>query len=488
MKPTDDDDLFPDERDADADKAEMAALLAGTSMPETPDQGATVRGTVLTIGAEDAFLDIGAKSEAVIARAELLGDDGELAVGPGDVVEATVLSTSDGIRLTRRIGKGAGQGREALEAAHQSGIPVDGKVAAVRKGGYDVTLPGNTRAFCPISQINNQYVDDPEVWVGQDLEFLITELKGRNVVVSRRRLLDAQQAELAAATREKLAEGAVLTGEVVRLAGFGAFVDLGGVQGLLHVSQMSHTRVSHPSEVVQVGDRVTVQVLNIDDDKGRIGLGMKQLIQNPWESVNSLLKVGGRYDGRVVRVANFGAFVEVVPGIEGLLHVSELAPGRRNVDAQRLIEPGASVRVEVQQIELERRRLKLARVDEGDPDEAQEIAPGAVLTGTVERTDRNGVFVRLGPGRTGLVPNSEMGTAQGADHGKEFPPGTRLEVEVLEVGDDGRRIRLSRKSLLARAERAGVDEYQAKQRETKRQDGGDMSAFGAALADALKNK
>lgn len=484
----DDDDLFPDERDADADKAEMAALLAGMTMPEDPDQGTVVRGTVLTIGAEDAFLDIGAKSEAVISRADLLNDDGELGVGPGDTVEATVISTKDGIRLSKRIGRGSGQGREALEGAYGAGLPVTGRVAATRKGGFDVTLPGNTRAFCPISQIDNNFVEDGEVWVGQELEFLLTEMNARNVVVSRRRLLDAQQEQLAAETRETLAEGAVMTGKVVRLADFGAFVDIGGLHGLLHVSQMSHTRVNHPSEVLKVGDDVTVQVLKIDTDRDRISLGMKQLIQNPWDAITALLKVGGRYDAQVVRVTNFGAFVEVAPGIEGLLHVSELAPGRRNVDATKLIEAGAVVRVEVQQIDQERRRLKLARVDEGDAERTVEIVPGAVLSGTVERVDNIGVFVRLGPGKTGLVPNAEMDTPRGADHNKQFPPGTRLEVEVLEVDDDARRIRLSRKSIADRAERTGVDEYQARQRDDDAAASGSMGVFGSALADALKNK
>jgi len=482
----DPDDEFPDETE-DTSGSAMAALLAGTAIPTNPDPGELVSGTIISIGAEDVFVDIGATSEATIAVIELLDDDGDLNLSIGDSLEATVVSLRGGIRLARKIGKGGASGSDVLDGAYQSGLPVEGRVEESNKGGFTIMLPGNTRAFCPISQIDSRYVDEPELYVGQTLEFLITEMKGRrDVVVSRRQLLKALEAKQAEETRKKLVEGAILKGTVASLMSYGAFVELGGLQGLIHISQLSHTRVDHPSEVVQVGDEINVKVLKIDNESGKIGLGLKQLSADPWDSAESTIQVGTRYDGRVSRVAEFGAFVELVPGIDGLLHVSELAPGRRNVDPRKIVEPGQMVRVEVKSLDLERRRVSLLRVDAEDSDEAVDIQVGALLTGTVERVLPHGVVVRLGPGKTGLIKNSEMATKPGSDHRRDFPTRTPIEVEVLSIEADGRDIRLSRKAAQDRAERARVDEFQ-KERGAQTSDA-PFSSMAEKLRSALDKK
>jgi small subunit ribosomal protein S1 len=459
---------------------DFAALFARAG--DTPDLevGQAVKGRIIQIGADTVFVDVHGKGEALIDRAELEDAEGRLRVAVGDEIEATVVSAGDEIRLSHKLRRGA-QAREALAAAARTGIPVEGKVSAVIKGGYEVTVAG-VRAFCPLSQMDLRRVEAPEELVHRVLEFRITKYgeRGRNIVLSRRQLLEEQAAQAAVETWKRIVPGAVLPGIVRSLTAFGAFVDLGGVQGLLPVSEISHARVGRPADRLELGQAVTVKVLKAAAETGRISLSLKALESDPWAAVPGALRERQVVRGHVARVTEFGVFVELLPGVDGLLHITEVPRSRQG--AMKSAAAGSELVVLVVSIDPERRRIALALAPEGvDPGAhvASKLAVGAVLSGTVERVEPFGVFVRLGPGQVGLVPNAEMGSDRGADHRKGFPPGSAITVAVLAIEEGGRRIRLSRAEALRREEQA---EAQAYRREASGKGGG----FGLTLGEVLR--
>jgi len=461
---------------------DFAALFAQHEARRALERGQVVKGRVIQISDEHVFVDVGGKGEAWIDRAELVDEQGRLKVGVGDEVEATVVATGDEIRLSHRLRQG-GQAREALAVAAQTGVPVEGRVAGVIKGGYEVTV-GGLRAFCPFSQMDLRRADSEQEYVGRVLEFRVTRFAegGRNIVLSRRAVLEEQAAKAAEETRKKIAPDAVLPGRVVSLADFGAFVDLGGVQGLVPMGELSHARVERAGDRLRVGEPVTVKVLRVDEAKGKVTLSLKALEGDPWAAVATRLRERQVVRGRAVRSTEFGVFVELLPGVDGLLHTSEI-PRHRAGAMREAVTAAAEIAVIIVGIDLARRRIALALAPQdavvGDT-LASAVAVGAVLTGTVERVEPFGVFVRLGPGQTGLVPNGELGTARGADHRKMFPAGSEMKVLVLGVEEGGRRIRLSRDKALAHEEQA---ETQAYIKDAARKGG-----FGMTLGDFLKER
>ena len=466
-----------------SDSEDFATLFARESARRALEVGQVVKGLVIHIDAENVFVDVGGKGEAWIERAELTDAEGKLRVAVGDEVEATVVATGDEIRLSHKLRQGA-QARQALAVAAQTGIPVEGKVAAVIKGGYEVTVAG-LRAFCPLSQMDIRRVDAAaaEEYVGRVLEFRITTFSdnGRNLVLSRRRLLEERAAEAAEETRKKIIPGAVLSGTVASLADFGAFVDLGGIQGLVPVSEISHSRVSRPADRLSVGEAVTVKVLRIDTEKGRISLSLKALEGDPWAAVPGRLRERQVIRGRAARATEFGIFVELLPGVDGLLHITEI-PRNRQGALREAAASGAEIIVLIVSVDTDKRRVALALAPEGAaPGQQMEssVEVGALLTGTVERLENFGVFVRLGAGQTGLVPVSELATARGTDLRRAFPVGSELKVVVVAIEEGGRRIRLSHAQALAQEERAETQAYLGQG--GKRGDG-----FGLTLGERIK--
>ena len=467
-----------EEHDASEDFASMFEQhQAGRSL----QVGQSVKGRVILIAAESVFVDVGGKGEAWIDRAEVTDDDGTLRVAVGDQIEATVVSTREDIRLSTRLQRGA-QARQQLALAADSGLPVEGKVAAVIKGGYEVTV-GGQRAFCPHSQMELRRVENAEEYVGRVLEFRVTKFSegGRNIVISRRALLEEQAAKDAQETRKKIAVGAVLPGTVTGLPDFGAFVDLGGVQGLVPVSEIAHSRVGKPSDKLRMGEAVNVKVIRVDEEKGKITLSLKALDGDPWAAVPTTLREREVVRARAVRAAEFGVFVELLPGVDGLLHTSEIPRHKQGV-LRETAAAGGEVTVIVLAIDREKRRISLALApDDAEPGAAitSSVSVGAVLTGTIERHESFGIFVRLGPGQTGLVPNAELGTARGTDPRKAFPIGGELKVAVLSIEENGRRIRLSHTKAIEQEERA---ESQAYQKDTTPKGGG----FGMTLGEKFR--
>jgi small subunit ribosomal protein S1 len=338
--------------------------------------GSKVSGKILSVGEEWVFVDVGGKSEGRIAAAELKDAEGNLTVKEGDTLEATITGTDpeSGALLLKRKAGGKGKRTEVsaeIKGAFESGLPVDGVVTGLNKGGAEVQVYG-MRAFCPLSQLDLRYVEDPQRFVGQKLQFKISRLeegnrggRGPNIVLSRRALLEDEQQTKASETREKLQVGATLTGKITSLTTYGAFVDLGGIEGMLHVSEIGHSRTAHPQDVFTVGQEVEVQVIKIEKGKDekrpeRISLSRRALEKDPWRDAVSRFPEGTETTGKVARTETFGAFVELAPGLEGLVHISEIGGGRRLNHAREAVQPGQEVQVRVLGVDTARRRISLS--------------------------------------------------------------------------------------------------------------------------------
>ncbi|WP_295542431.1 S1 RNA-binding domain-containing protein [uncultured Thiohalocapsa sp.] len=366
------------------DESEFEALLrelekTEQAVAERPKPGERVKGQVLAIDEAQVFVDLGGKAEGVMDIGNLKNQDGSIKVAIGDELEAVVAGVdaeTGAITLGGKHGKQA-HGAEELEAAYQQGLPVEGSVTGTTKGGLEVRIAGH-RAFCPASQADIRFVEDLSSMVGQQHAFRITKLeKGKrlNLVVSRRALLEAERAAQAEALKEQLQEGAVLNGTVVGIKEFGAFVDLGGAEGMVHISEMSLTRIRHPEDLLSLGQEVEVQVLRIENTGNpkrpqKIALSIRALAKDPWSDVAVRYAPGSRVDGRVTRTQPFGAFVELEPGLEGMIHISELGAGRRLNHPDEVLSTGQPVTATVLKVEPERKRIGLSlAADGGAPDD-----------------------------------------------------------------------------------------------------------------------
>ena len=373
--------------------------------PGGPKVGERVRGTLVSIAEDYAFVDLGGKTEGRLEVAALRDAEGELTLAVGDTVEAAVTGT-DPDSGTLLLGSQHGHkyhGLEEVRQAYSQGLPVQGQVTGAVKGGLEVQIAG-LRAFCPASQADIRFVEDLAEFVGQRLDFRITKLEGGrrpNLVVSRRVLLEEEQRLRAEATRAQLKEGAVLSGTVTSLKDYGAFVDIGGLEGMIHVSELAFGRVQHPSEVLRVGQPVEVAVLRIEPATGgrqaeKIALSIRALARDPWSDADQRFAVGTRVQGTVSRLQPFGAFVELEPGVDGLVHVSELGAGRRVNHPSEVLKVGDRVEASVLGVDMERRRISLTLDQEkGGEALAEPAQPAAARPGTSEGQPALGSFGAL---------------------------------------------------------------------------------------------
>lgn len=368
------------------DSNDFAALLAEFDQTHhgTAEKGAKpgdqVKGRVVAITADQVFVDLGGKAEGVMDAASLRDAEGQLSVAVGDEVTATVAGIEEDGSL--RLGNQQARqlhGAAELEQAYRQQLPVQGRVTGVIKGGVEVQIAGQ-RAFCPASQIDTRFVEDLSEFVGQHLDFRITKFEGGrhlNLVVSRRLVLEEEQRARAEALRATLKEGAVLSGTVTSLQDYGAFVDLGGLEGMIHISELAFHRVKHPSEILSVGQPLEVSVLRIDQTDNpkrpeKIALSIRALARDPWAEAAQKFPVGSRVLGQVTRLQPFGAFVELAPGIEGLIHISELGTDKRVAHPQEVLSPGQAIEASVLAVDLDKRRISLtldeAKAAEAKPD------------------------------------------------------------------------------------------------------------------------
>lgn len=384
-------------------------------------------------------------------------------------------------------GAGAKQHRKprfpALMRAFRTHVPVEGIVEKVIKGGYEVKV-GKARGFCPHSQIALEREEDPEAHVGRTHQFRIMQLRrgGEDLVLSRRAILDDRRIEEAKAVRATLIEGTVMQGHVAGMAPFGAFVDLGaGVQGLVHISELSHKRVNKVEDAVKIGDTVQVKILKVEDKSGRLSLSIRAAQEDPWSGILERCPVGSVHPGKIVRLAEFGAFVEMAPGLEALAPASEFPPSA--TPWRDALKVGSTLDWYVLSVSPKERRFSITIPGEGAEPGAVEV--NATLEGKVQRVENYGVFVWLAPGKVGLMPRAWTGTPAGTEMQRRFSIGDSVEVTVVEITEDGRRIRLTRKGVepetpQARPRREPREEYtRAPQTEPE-------EAFGTSLAEKLR--
>ena len=453
--------------------------------------GDKVSGKVLKVGKETVFVDLGGKSEGVAEIQEFLDKEGNLTVKQGDWVEMRVASIRDGIHLTKGMKVQGADSLDILREAKENLIPVEGKVTGVVKGGLEVNFSG-IRAFCPLGQIDLRFCEKPEEHVGAKYPFRILEIKekGKNVVVSRRALLEEEQEKNLKETLSRLKPDLECDGKVTKLAAFGAFVDIGGIEGMVHISEISHGRINHPSEILKPGQQVRVKVMKIETDKEarpKISLSIKALEPDSWEKGLGF-EEGEIIHGKVSRLTDFGAFVEVAPGVDGLVHISEISY-QRVTHPNKFLHEGDSVDVLVMGIDREMRRISLSikeaavkkrmEQEEEGPDRVR-LEVGQVLRGIVEDSKPYGVFIRLpqlGPKVRGLLPLEELKESGRGDVKKKFPKGQEIQVEIIVIDEKGK-IRLSQRAIEEREDREDYKKFLEKEEK-----GGKLGTFG----DLFKN-
>src|SRR5690242_7995609 len=415
------------------------------------EEGEVVRGRVVEVRDSEVLVDIGYKSEGTIAIEEFrhagslpkVGEEIEVYLESKEDNEGLIVLSkdkADKIKVWDQIGK-----------AHDSGTPVEGRVAEVVKGGLAVDV--GVRAFLPGSQVDLRPVKNLGAMVGQSIRAKVIKLNRRrgNVVLSRRAVLEEEREEKKKHTLSVLSEGMVLTGTVKNITDYGAFIDLGGIDGLLHVTDMSWGRIGHPSEIFQIGDQVEVVVLHFDPATGRVSLGYKQKSSDPWADVDQRYPVGSKVKGRIVSLTNYGAFVELEPGVEGLVHVSEMSWTRRVRHPSKLVNVGDTVEVMVLEVNKATKRISLGMKQvESDPWATiqERYQPGLRVQGKVRNLTDFGAFVELEPGVDGLLHISDMSWPRNIGHPSELlKKGQPIDTQILNIDKDNKRISLGLKQI-----------------------------------------
>ena len=410
-----------------------------------------VKGKIISIGRDAVFVDIGRKIDGVVDKAELLDEEGQISCREGETIELYVVSISESeIRLSRAL-SGIG-GLDILRDAYANEVPVEGKVAQTCKGGFNVDIL-HRRAFCPISQMDLEFVETADDYVGQACRFLITQIEegGKNIVVSRKKLLKQEQAKVAKEFFEELTIGSVLEGRVKRIVPYGAFVELAaGVEGMVHISELSWSRLENPAEVISSGEAITVKIVDIkegDTPSGKkIALSVKQLESDPWDTADDRFNIGQKITGKVTKCVKFGAFVEIFPGIEGLVHISEMSYIKRILKPEDVVSSGQTVSVVIKAIDSDKRRISLSLRDaEGDPwlNVPEKYRIGQRVAGTIEKKENFGYFVTLEPGVTGLLPKSNISKAVQPGMIEKLKEGDAVNVIVEKLDAADRKIALT---------------------------------------------
>ena len=432
----------------------FAELLERSEVEKKMRPGVIIDGMVVAVGSEYVTVHAGLKSESTIPVEQFRNENGEMEVAVGDLVEVALDTVEDGFgstRLSREKAKRA-KAWNRLETAFEDGEAVTGVINGKVKGGFTVDI-NDIRAFLPGSLVDVRPVRDTSYLEGKPLDFKVIKLDRRrnNVVVSRRAVVEEENSAEREALLESLQEGAVLPGVVKNLTDYGAFVDLGGIDGLLHITDMAWKRVKHPTEVVNVGDEVEVKVLKFDRERSRVSLGMKQLGADPWVDISRRYPENVRLFGRVTNIADYGCFVEIEEGVEGLVHVSEMDWTNKNIHPNKVVQHGDEIEVMVLDIDEERRRISLGiKQCAQNPweDFAANFNKGDHVTGAIKSITDFGVFVGLDGGIDGLVHLSDLSWNEtGEEAIRRFRKGDELETVVLSVDAERERISLGVKQI-----------------------------------------
>ncbi|MGE0789686.1 MAG: 30S ribosomal protein S1 [Sandaracinaceae bacterium] len=442
-------------RDAASSDESFASLFeSSVARADSLREGDVVSGVVMSIAKDAVIVDIGYKSEGMIALSEFSDHTGEAAVALGDSVDVLIESkeTEDGLVLLSKEKADKLKVWDEISAACERDELIEGTITARVKGGLSVTIRGGVKAFLPGSQVDLRPVRNLDKLIGQNYEFKVIKFnkKRGNIVLSRRVLLERERDELKARTLQNLEEGMVVTGVIKNITEYGAFVDLGGIDGLLHITDMSWGRVSHPSEVFTVGDEVTVKVLKYNPETERVSLGLKQTVEDPWTNVVARYPVGAKVSGKVVSITDYGAFVELEPGIEGLIHVSEMS-WRKPKHPSKLVDIGQEVEAVILDIDVVNKRISLGLKQlEPDPWDVftRKYNPGDIIRGKVRSVTDYGVFVGIEEGVDGMVHKSDLSWTQRINNPSDvYRKGDEVEAIILSINHDEKKVSLGIKQL-----------------------------------------
>jgi len=467
----------------------FAAMLDQYGMGKRLYPGQKVSAKVVSISGDRVYIDLGGKSEGVVDLAEFRDKEGTADVREGDEIEAFFVAVEDGfMKLTTLRGGYSTVTLNSISDAYEAGAPVNGDVKQEIKGGFEVSV-GGVRCFCPFSQIDMKGQHESNGYPGRTFPFKILEYgeDGKKIVLSRRALLELEKEAKSEKLKESLAVGMDVTAEVKSIRNFGIFVDLGGVDGLIPVSEISWDRSVTPADILSIGQNITAKIISLDWTNNRIALSLKAMQPDPWASAEEKYPVDGRVSGPIVRLAPFGAFVRLEPGIEGLVHISNLGAGRRINHPKEVVETGQRVEVYVLSIDRQNRKISLSMQPKTEPVKIVLPSVGEILDGTVEKVMPSGILVKINNGVTGLIPNTEMGTSSGTDHRRMFPPGTEMQVAVIDVDAANNRVRLSRKNVLEKAAQDEFNEYRESVINSAESSGG-LGNLGDLLKARLEDK
>ncbi len=443
--------LLENEEVEDTEEMESFAELFENSLKDREiRRGNVVQGTVVQINSDSVIVDVGGKSEGVISISEFAGDDGEVDIKVGDTFDVMIESTENEAGLISLSKEKAD--RQKVWATLEEGAVVEGRIASRIKGGLTVDIGVN--AFLPGSQVDLRPVRNLDKLIGETFQFKIIKLNKRrgNIVLSRRVLLEEERATLREETLKVLEEGKVMEGVVKNLTDYGAFIDLGGIDGLLHITDMSWGRVNHPSDILAVGDKISVKILKYDQEKERVSLGLKQITPDPWLSVADKYEIGARVSGKVVSLTDYGAFVELEEGVEGLIHVSEMSWTKRIKHPNKILSVGDEVTSVVLAVDTENRRISLGlkQVEPNPWDVVGDKFPaGTIIEGQVKNITDFGIFVGVDEGIDGLVHISDLSWTKRVKHPSElYKKGDVVKAVVLNIDRENERFSLGIKQLV----------------------------------------
>jgi small subunit ribosomal protein S1 len=437
-----------------AEESFAALFEASLQQTDSLKEGDIVQGHVIKVNRDTVIVDIGYKSEGVIPASEFIDTTGKVNVNPGDRVDVLVEARENDQGLVALSKEKADKLKvwDEISAACERDELIEGTITARVKGGLQVSIRGGVKAFLPGSQVDLRPVRNLDKLIGQTFEFKVIKFnkKRGNIVLSRRVLLEKERNELKAQTLQKLEEGMVVRGTIKNITEYGAFVDLGGIDGLLHITDMSWGRVNHPSEVFKIGDEVTVKVLRYNAETERVSLGLKQTMDDPWEHASESYPIGKRIRGKVVSITDYGAFVEMEQGIEGLIHVSEMSWGKPK-HPSKVVEVGQVVDCQVLEVDPEAKRISLG-LKQLAPDPWHQFAskynPGDIIRGKVRSLTDYGVFVGIEDGVDGMVHKSDLSWTQRINNPADlYKKGDEVEAIILSINHAEKKVSLGIKQL-----------------------------------------
>ena len=479
-----------DENEITEEEESFALLFEKNSrLPGRLEPGQKVISRVVSISGDFVYVDMDGKSEGAIELKEFKDENGDYSIQIGDEIEAFFTSFQGGVKRLTTMKHGLSiLNLSGIRDAYDANLPVSGKVISELKGGFEVHV-GKVRCFCPFSQIDVKGTREKETYIGQTYSFKVVEYEenGRNIILSRRALLEEERLIERDRIRQTLEVGMEVAGTVRSIQKFGAFIDIGGIDGLIPLSEIGWGRTENTEDVLSVGQEVTVKIIAIDWGKNRLTLSLKATQSDPFLNAAEKYPVDSIVHGTIVRLTPFGAFVNLEPGVDGLIHISRLGAGRRIKHPKEVVEAGQVVDAYVHEVDPKNKRISLSMESRQKQENTVLPQVGDILEGVVERALAPGMILRINDGTTGFIPNSEMGTPRGSNHSKMFPVGTAMQVIVKEVDSARNRVTLSRSGVAEKLEQEELNQY----RDTVVKDekaGSSLGSLGELIKAALEKK